>query len=271
MNLKHLDKAKVCRVNHVDDTTFLVGNCLVGRDLWLIGGPCAVESYDQTRDALAQAKADGANTARGGAFKPRTWPYDFQGLGVQGLDILVDVRRQTGLPIVTEVTEPEFISAFYSRDIDVLQIGSRNASNFPLLKKVARVGFPILLKRGASQTLPEFLGSAEYLLSEGANNVALCLRGIRTFQETDRRYASDIDDIPKLREITHLPVIYDPSHATGRRDLVHDEAIAAVRAGAQGLMVELHCNPEEALCDGPQSVTHMEDIVRDARAIYRTT
>lgn len=224
-----------------------------GGEVTVIAGPCAVEDA-QTYMASAEAvKAAGANMLRGGVFKPRSSPYAFQGLGLDGLRILEEARRRTGLPFVTEVVSMEDIEDV-AASADMLQIGARNAQNFPLLRAVGRGGRPVLLKRGMSETIEEWLMAADYILSEGNPDVVLCERGIRTF-ETMTRNTFDVSAIALVRELSHLPVIADPSHASGRASLVPALAAAAVAAGADGLMVEVHACPEEALCDGSQSLT----------------
>ncbi|MCB9882207.1 MAG: 3-deoxy-7-phosphoheptulonate synthase [Planctomycetes bacterium] len=219
----------------------------------LVAGPCAVESEEQLLAAARAVKAAGAHVLRGGAFKPRTSPYSFQGMGVDGLKLLAAARDATGLPVVTEVVDPKDIDSIATY-CDMLQIGARNMQNFQLLREVGRSGVPVMLKRGMSAGLSDLLMSAEYILSEGNQRVVLCERGIRTFS-TDARNTFDLSIIPLLREETHLPIIADPSHATGKRSLVPDMARAAVAAGADGVMVEVHPNPATALSDGPQALT----------------
>ncbi len=223
-----------------------------GDEIVVIAGPCAVESHDQTLKTAKHVKAAGARILRGGAFKPRTSPYSFQGLGAEGLEILKRVREETGLRIITEAMDCEELVQV-AACADIIQIGSRNMQNFSLLKAAGRLGKPVLLKRGASATLEEFLNAAEYILSEGNPNVILCERGIRTF-DTHSRNTLDLNVIPVLKETTHLPVIIDPSHGTGRRTSVVPLARAALAAGADGLIVEVHHKPDLALCDGDQSL-----------------
>jgi 3-deoxy-7-phosphoheptulonate synthase len=218
----------------------------------VIAGPCAVESRAQYLEAARRVREAGAVMLRGGAWKPRTSPYAFQGLGPPGLDILEEARAETGLPIVTEALDEESLERVASR-ADMIQIGSRNMHNFSLLRRVARSGLPILLKRGMSATVEDLLSSAEYLLAEGNPHVVLCERGIRTFS-THSRFTLDLGVVPILRERTHLPVVVDPSHASGERGRVPSLSLAAVAAGADGLMVEVHAEPEAALCDGPQAL-----------------
>jgi 3-deoxy-7-phosphoheptulonate synthase len=218
----------------------------------LIAGPCAVESREQVLTTALAVKHAGASMFRGGAYKPRTSPYAFQGLGAEGLQLLAQAKAQTGLPIVTELMDtrdlPDILQV-----ADVVQIGARNMQNYPLLAEVGRCGRPVLLKRGLSATLDELLMAAEYILKEGNPDVILCERGIRTF-ETAYRFTLDLMAVPVLKERSHLPVIVDPSHAAGRRELVGALSLAAAAAGADGIIVEVHPNPEEAICDGPQSL-----------------
>jgi chorismate mutase/prephenate dehydratase len=223
-----------------------------GDDLVMIAGPCAVESWDQVMAAAKVVKETGGGLLRGGCFKPRTSPYSFQGLGYEGLEMLVEAGKAYGLPVVTEVVSPEDVEGI-ARKADVLQIGTRNMQNFSLLSAVGRAHRPVMLKRGMSSSLDELLQAAEYILSEGNQQVFLCERGIRTF-ETSTRNTLDLSAVPVLRQRTHLPVIVDPSHAAGNRDLVAPLALAAQAIGAHGLMVEIHPDPETALSDGPQSL-----------------
>lgn len=237
-----------------------------GGHFLLIAGPCAVESREQIIETAKAVRAAGANVLRGGVFKPRTSPYDFQGLGQEGLKLLSEARDATGLPIITEVLDPRDIPAI-AEVADVIQVGSRNTQNYPLLKELGLVRRPILLKRGMAMTIHEWLMSAEYILSEGNPDVILCERGIRTF-EPSTRYTLDLNAIPVLQKETHLPVIVDPSHATGQAEFVPAMARAAVAAGADGLMIEVHPCPAEALSDGAQSLT-FEEFACLAREIYR--
>ncbi len=225
----------------------------VGKDLVVIAGPCSVESESQILESARAVKNAGADMLRGGAFKPRTSPYAFQGLGLQGLKLLADAGRQTGLPIVTEVIDPRDVS-WVAEFADVLQIGTRNMQNFSLLKEVGQTGRPVLLKRGMYSTLAEWLNCAEYILSEGNPNVILCERGIRTF-ETYTRNTLDLSAVPAIKELTHLPIIVDPTHSTGRISLIGPMSMAAVAAGADGLIIEVHHKPAEALCDADQALT----------------
>ena len=236
------------------DTHIRVGERDVGGEtVWVVAGPCSVESEEMFMETARRLKTAGAHALRGGAFKPRTSPYTFQGLGRDGLSILAGARAETGLPIISEVLTPADIEAVVEV-ADVLQIGARNMQNFSLLSEVGRVRKPILLKRGMSATVEEWLLSAEYVLSQGNYEVILCERGIRTF-ETYTRNTLDLNAIPLIRELSHLPVIVDPSHGTGRRSLVASMALAGIAAGAHGVMVEVHPHPESALSDGAQSLT----------------
>ena len=218
-----------------------------------IAGPCSVETYEQVLSIAKDIKAAGANMLRGGAFKPRTSPYSFQGLGPEGLDILCAVKEEVGLPIVTELMSPEYLDVFNEK-VDLIQIGARNMQNFELLKEAGKSGMPVLLKRGLCATIDEWLNAAEYIISEGNPNIVLCERGIRTY-ETSTRNTLDISAVPVIRQKSHLPVIVDPSHATGVRAYVEPLAKAAVAVGADGLMIEVHPDPAKALSDGPQSLT----------------
>lgn len=241
------------RAFHPEDSVIDVSGVKIGGGhLGLIAGPCSVESFEQVLEIAKAAKASGANLLRGGAFKPRTSPYSFQGLGLEGLDILCAVREEVGLPIVTELMSPQYLDVFNEK-VDLIQIGARNMQNFDLLKQLGQVDRPILLKRGLNATYEEWIMSAEYIMAAGNENVILCERGIRTF-ETYTRNTLDLQSIPVLHKKTHLPIVVDPSHAGGKWWLVEPMAKAAVAAGADGLMVEVHNNPERALCDGAQSL-----------------
>ena len=241
------------RAFHPEDSIVNVSGVKVGGGhLALIAGPCSVESVDQVLEIAKAAKASGANLLRGGAFKPRTSPYSFQGLGLEGLDILCEAKAATGLPIVTELMSPQYLDVFNDK-VDLIQIGARNMQNFDLLKQLGQLDRPILLKRGLNATYEEWIMSAEYIMAAGNENVILCERGIRTF-ETYTRNTLDLQSIPVLRRLTHLPVVVDPSHAGGKWWLVEPMAKAAIAAGADGLMVEVHNDPECALCDGAQSL-----------------
>jgi 3-deoxy-7-phosphoheptulonate synthase len=246
-----------------------------GRELAVIAGPCAIESRDQAFAAAERVRRAGARLFRGGAFKPRTSPYSFQGLGEEGLKILAEVRREFGLAIVTETIDPENCD-LVEEYADVLQIGARNMQNFSLLKRAGRSSKPVLLKRGLSATLEEFLMAAEYVLSEGNYNVILCERGVRTFADHTRN-TLDLSVIPAVKRLSHLPIIVDPSHGTGKRDKVTPLARAAVAVGADGLIVEVHPQPERALSDGYQSLypdqfeALMEQVSAIAAVVGRTT
>ncbi len=225
----------------------------IGEELTIIAGPCSVETEKQVVSTALAIKEAGANILRGGAFKPRTSPYDFQGLGLAGLKLLKKAGQESGLPIITEVIDPRDVS-WVCEYADIIQIGARNMQNFSLLQEVGRAPKPVLLKRGMHSTLAEWLNCAEYILSEGNPNVMLCERGIRTF-ETHTRNTLDLSAIPSVQSIAHLPIIVDPSHATGRRNLVEPMSLAAIAAGADGLLIEVHICPDEARCDGAQSLT----------------
>ncbi|HAX52103.1 3-deoxy-7-phosphoheptulonate synthase [Muricomes intestini] len=241
------------RAFHPEDSIIDVSGVKVGGDnLALIAGPCSVESLNQVMKIAKAAKTSGANLLRGGAFKPRTSPYSFQGLGLDGLDILYEAKQETGLPIVSELMSTEYLDVFNEK-VDLIQIGARNMQNFDLLRQLGQIDRPILLKRGLNATYEEWIMSAEYILSSGNKNVILCERGIRTF-ETYTRNTLDLQSIPVLKKKTHLPVIVDPSHAGGKWWLVDPMAKAAIAAGADGLMIEVHNDPENALCDGVQSL-----------------
>src|SRR5213078_3996086 len=232
-----------------------------------IAGPCTVESRDTMLDAARVVRDAGAQLLRGGAYKPRTSPYSFQGLGGEGLRLLQEAKEETGLPVVTELMDVRDLEAVLEV-ADVIQLGARNMQNYTLLTELGRAGRPVLLKRGLSSTIEELLMSAEYVLKEGNENVILCERGIRTF-ETAYRFTLDLTAIPVLRELSHLPVIVDPSHAAGRRDLVEPLSLAAAAAGADGIIVEVHPEPEHAICDGPQQLRTAEfaDYLRQVEAV----
>ena len=244
---------QVNRKFHPLDSVIEVGNAKIGGGHFaLIAGPCSVESEEQIISVARDVKAAGASILRGGAYKPRTSPYAFQGLGTQGLDLLRAAREATGLPICTELMDLRHLDEFH--DIDMIQIGARNMQNFDLLKEVGKTDKPILLKRGLSSTIQEWLMSAEYIMSEGNEKIILCERGIRTY-ETATRNTLDLSCVPILHELSHLPVVVDPSHATGKAKLVTPMAVAAAASGADGLMIEVHNDPAHALCDGAQSLT----------------
>jgi 3-deoxy-7-phosphoheptulonate synthase len=242
------------RAFHPEDTTVDVSGVIIGGgNIGLIAGPCSVESYEQTLKIAKDAKASGANMLRGGAFKPRSSPYAFQGLGLEGLEILCAVREEVGLPIVTELLSPEHVELFNDK-VDLIQIGARNMQNFDLLKQLGQVSRPILLKRGLSATYEEWIMSAEYIMDSGNKNIIFCERGIRTFENYTRN-TLDLQSITVIKRNTHLPIIIDPSHAGGKRWLVEPMAKAAIAGDADGLMIEVHSDPGTALCDGPQSIT----------------
>lgn len=244
---------KANRLFHPCDTIIKIGNETIGGSkIAVMAGPCSVESEDQIVTLAKDVKASGAGFLRGGAFKPRTSPYSFQGMGVDGLELLKKAREKTGLPIVTEIMSANLVEKFIE-DVDVIQVGARNMQNFDLLKELGKTDKPILLKRGLSATIEEFLMSAEYIMSEGNENVILCERGIRTF-ETYTRNTLDLSAVPVLKKLSHLPVVIDPSHAGGLWWLVEPLAKAAVAVGADGLMIEVHNNPAKAKSDGAQSL-----------------
>ena len=253
-----------------DDSFVMIGDVKTGNGRFVVAaGPCGVESREQLGAAARIAADNGARVLRGGAYKPRTSPYSFQGLGDEGLEMLAEAREQTGLPIVTEVTTPEMV-ANVAAVADMLQIGARNTQNFALLAEAGKSGKPVLFKRGMSTSINEFLQAAEYILSQGNPNVVLCERGIRTF-ETATRFTLDVSAVPVLKELTHLPVWVDPSHAAGRRSLVPALALSGAAAGADGLIIEVHAKPEEAKSDAAQQLDneefhalmgHLEGVVR---------
>jgi 3-deoxy-7-phosphoheptulonate synthase len=252
-NLGFTVPTRVSRDTKSEDSVVNVAGVEVGgREIIVIAGPCAVESEQQLFDTARAVRKDGARILRGGAFKPRSSPYSFQGLGEEGLKLLSAVRAETGLPVVTEVMDTRQVG-IVGKYADMLQVGSRNMQNYPLLKEVGMSGKPILLKRGMMATIEEFLLAAEYILTQGNENVILCERGIRTFEPSTRN-TLDLSAVPMLKRLTHLPVIVDPSHGTGIRWMVPSMAKAAVAAGADGLIMEVHYKPEEALCDGQQSL-----------------
>lgn len=263
------------RAFHPEDTIVDVSGVKIGGgNMGYIAGPCSIESFEQVLEVARAVKASGANLLRGGAFKPRTSPYSFQGLGLEGLDILYEVKKEVGLPIVTELLSLEHLDIFNEK-VDLIQIGARNMQNFDLLKHLGQVDRPILLKRGLNATYEEWIMAAEYIMANGNENVILCERGIRTFEQYTRN-TLDLQSVPVLNRLTHLPVIVDPSHAGGKWWLVEPMAKAAVAAGADGLMIEVHNNPECALCDGAQSLKPnkydllMKDITQIARILGRS-
>ena len=260
---------------HPENTVVKVNGVRVGgRRLAVIAGPCSVESRDLLLTVAKEVQAAGAHLLRGGAFKPRTSPYAFQGLGEEALRYLADAKRETGMPVVTELMDPRE-TPLVLQYADVIQVGARNMQNFRLLKELGTHQTPVLLKRGMSSTIRELVMSAEYIMSEGNYQVILCERGIRTFEDATRN-TLDLSAVPVLKQLTHLPVIVDPSHGTGKWDLVAPMALAAVAAGADGIMVEVHPKPEEALSDGPQALLPlrfsrlMADLKRVAEAVGRT-
>jgi len=242
---------------HPDDTVIRLrsGQAIGGGNFALMAGPCSVESREQIVCLAHEVKAAGANFLRGGAFKPRTSPYDFQGLGGEGIDFLLEARRETGLPIVTELMDLRSLPLFLEKEVDVIQVGARNTQNYDLLKELGKVTSAILLKRGLAGTIKELLMSAEYIMANGNENVILCERGIRTYEYAYTRNTLDLSAIPVLKKLTHLPVLVDPSHGTGRADLVPSMSLAAAAAGADGIIIEVHNDPPRALSDGAQSLT----------------
>jgi 3-deoxy-7-phosphoheptulonate synthase len=248
---------KANRKFHPDDTVVDVGGVKIGGgNFAVIAGPCSVENEAQICEVAADVKQSGATLLRGGAFKPRTSPYSFQGMGVDGLQLLMKAKKATGLPIVTELMSPKYCELF-EETVDLVQIGARNMQNFDLLKEVGKMSKPVLLKRGLSNTYEEWIMSAEYIMSEGNENVILCERGIRTF-ETYTRNTLDVSAIPAIKKMSHLPIIVDPSHSGGMRWLVEPLTMAAIAAGADGIIVEVHNDPARALCDGQQSLNPQE-------------
>ena len=245
---------KANRKFHPEDTVVTVGSAKIGGGSFsVIAGPCSVESEAQICEVAEDVKRSGAALLRGGAFKPRTSPYSFQGMGTAGLELLLEAKKKTGLPIVTEIMDPRMAELF-EEEVDVVQVGARNMQNFELLKEVGKMSKPILLKRGLSNTYEEWIMSAEYIMAAGNENVILCERGIRTF-ETFTRNTLDVSAIPAIKQMSHLPVIVDPSHAAGMYWMVEPLAMAAIAAGADGLIIEVHNDPPHAKCDGQQSLT----------------
>ncbi|MBO7426599.1 MAG: 3-deoxy-7-phosphoheptulonate synthase [Clostridiales bacterium] len=247
---------------HPDDSVVDVGGVKIGGgNFAFIAGPCSVESEEQIVEIAKEVKASGASLLRGGAFKPRTSPYDFQGLKADGIDLLLKAKEATGMPIVTEIMSTEHLPLF--ENVDLIQVGARNMQNFELLKALGKINKPILLKRGLANTMKEFLMSAEYIMAGGNENIILCERGIRTY-ETYTRNTLDLSAVPMLKELSHLPVIVDPSHATGIARMVKPMAMAAAACGADGLMIEVHNDPMNALCDGAQSLTpeQFDDVAK---------
>ena len=252
---------------HPKDTIIEVGSARIGGGYFaMIAGPCSVESEEQIIAVASAVKESGATILRGGAFKPRTSPYAFQGMKDEGIRLLLEAKKATGLPIVTEIMNISTLDLF--ADVDIIQVGARNMQNFDLLKELGKTDKPILLKRGLANTLQELLMSAEYIMAGGNMNVILCERGIRTF-ETYTRNTLDVSAVPAIKTLSHLPIIVDPSHATGISKLVKPMAFAATAAGADGLIIEVHNDPEHALCDGPQSLTPeaFDDVVKGVNSI----
>jgi 3-deoxy-7-phosphoheptulonate synthase len=257
----------VNRKFHPEDSIIHVGPTAIGGgNFALIAGPCSVETEAQITYVADQVKKAGATFLRGGAFKPRTSPYDFQGLGEEGIRLLLEAKKATGLPIVTELMDIRNLDLF--EEVDVIQVGARNTQNFDMLKELGKTQKPILLKRGLAGTIKELLMSAEYIMANGNENVILCERGIRTYESTYTRNTLDLSVVPVLKKLTHLPVVVDPSHATGHTYLVEPMAMAAVAAGADGLMIEVHNDPPHALCDGAQSLTP-EEFAHTAKRIFK--
>jgi 3-deoxy-7-phosphoheptulonate synthase len=262
-------KLASAQITHGERTVLdIEGRKIGGENFAMIAGPCTVESREQTLQTARVVRDAGATLLRGGAYKPRTSPYAFQGLGQEGLRLLAEAKAETGLPIVTELMDMRDLDPVLEV-ADVVQIGARNMQNYPLLAEIGRSGRPALLKRGLSSTLDELLMAAEYILKEGNPNVMLCERGIRTF-ETAYRFTLDLMAVPVLKELSHLPVIVDPSHAAGRRDLVLPLSLAAAAVGADGIIVEVHPNPDEAICDGPQAL-RAEEFADYVTAVERAT
>ena len=260
---------KASRKFHPENSVIKVGDAEIGKEngFTVIAGPCSVETEEQIIEVAESVKNSGAKLLRGGAFKPRTSPYSFQGLELEGLRLLSEAREKTGLPIVTEIMSPKLVETF-DEQVDVIQVGARNMQNFDLLKELGKSRKPILLKRGLSATIEEWLMSAEYILASGNPNVILCERGIRTF-ETYTRNTLDLSAIPAVKKLSHLPVIVDPSHSAGMSWMVEPLSLAAMAVGADGLIIEVHNCPEKALCDGAQSLNEpqFEALMKKLRAI----
>ena len=259
---------KANRKFHPEDTVVTVGNARIGGgNFSVIAGPCSVESEAQICEVAEDVKRSGAALLRGGAFKPRTSPYSFQGMGTAGLELLLEAKKKTGLPIVTEIMDPR-MAGLFEEEVDVVQVGARNMQNFELLKEVGKMSKPILLKRGLSNTYEEWIMSAEYIMASGNENVILCERGVRTF-ETYTRNTLDVSAIPAVKQMSHLPVIVDPSHAAGMYWMVEPLALAAVAAGADGLIIEVHNDPAHAKCDGQQSLTpkKFDELMKKVRVL----
>jgi 3-deoxy-7-phosphoheptulonate synthase len=268
MDVVLMKNLKLAALSGNGRTIVRVGDVLVGQGFTVIAGPCSVESEEQTVETARAVKEAGADMLRGGAFKPRTSPYAFQGLGLKGLKILEKARDETGLPIVTEVLDTRDVS-WVAEYADVLQIGARNMQNFSLLKEVGKANKPVLLKRGMYSTLEEWLNCAEYILNEGNPDVILCERGIRTF-ETYTRNTLDLSAVPAVKELTHLPIITDPTHGTGRISLITPMSLASVACGADGIIVEVHRNPAEAKSDKDQAMTppQFAALMKKVRALH---
>ncbi len=262
--------AKLASLGESERTIVRVGDVEIGNGLTVIGGPCSVESEEQLLETAVKVKQAGADMLRGGVFKPRTSPYSFQGLGLKGLKILEKAKEITGLPIISEVLDTRDVR-WVCDYVDVIQVGARNMQNFSLLKEVGKTRKPVLLKRGMQSTLEEWLNSAEYILKEGNRDVILCERGIRTF-ETYTRNTLDLSAVPALKELTHLPVIVDPSHGTGKVSLIEPMSLASVASGADGLIIEVHRDPSQALSDKDQALTpdQFSGLVRKARTVRST-
>ncbi len=258
----------VLKNENLQKTVIKVGETKIGEDFLLIAGPCSVEDINQVEEIAQSVKKSGANVLRGGAYKPRTSPYSFRGLGLQGLEYLRYAGQKVGLPIITEVCDTRDVEtvAYYS---DILQIGTRNMQNFSLLVEVGKTNRPVLLKRGIYSTIDEFLNSAEYIMNEGNQNVILCERGIRTVETEYTRNTLDLSTVALLKQITHLPVIVDPSHATGRADLIEPMCLSSVMAGCDGLEIEVHNSPDKALSDSEQQITP-EEFSKMSTKIFKT-
>ena len=266
---KQMKNLKLTALEGNSRSTVRVGNVEIGPGFTIIAGPCSVESEKQLMETAYRVKEAGANMLRGGAFKPRTSPYAFQGLGLKALKLLRKAKHETGLPVISEVLDTRDVM-WVCEYVDMLQIGARNMQNFSLLKEVGKSGHPVLLKRGMHSTIMELLHCAEYIMNAGNPNIVLCERGIRTF-ETYTRNTLDLSAVPVLKQVTHLPVIVDPSHGTGIKELISPMSLASVAAGADGLMIEVHVNPQEALSDKAQSLSPMEftRIVKRIRSLQR--
>ncbi len=260
---------KANRKFHPEDTVIEVGGVKIGGgNFCMMAGPCSVESEEQILEIAKAVKASGAAMLRGGAYKPRTSPYDFQGLKAEGIDLLLEAKREIGIPIVTEIININHLPLF--ENVDIIQVGARNMQNFDLLKELGKINKPILLKRGLANTMKELLMSAEYIMSGGNEQIILCERGIRTF-ETFTRNTLDLAAVPLLKELSHLPVVVDPSHSTGMSRLVKPMSMAAAASGADGLIIEVHNNPARALCDGAQSLTpaQFDDVFKSVDKVLK--